>query len=229
MTDFVKATSPSSQDYMTAMAALMSEALDSPEGLRALAAAIAAPIEQEIKRREISSLLLTRHNLPRGERAIYQKRPKVRAHWISKHGDARAQELGQDEVEVPTHRIHANPMVDVSVLKHGNIGTLTDIKTSAAEQIRHEIDKRTIRLLCDAVPPENVVVASGATLVETALNRAISIIEDQELTVKYIVMRGRRFNDLRSWQLDPQTRRELWSKGVITDKEVGKLPVMSDN
>ncbi len=49
-----------SQEYMETMARLMSEALESPEGMRALAAAIAAPIEQEIKRKEISSLLLTR-------------------------------------------------------------------------------------------------------------------------------------------------------------------------
>ena len=50
-----------SQEDMETMARLMSEALESPEGMRALAAAIAEPIEQEIKRKEISSLLLTKH------------------------------------------------------------------------------------------------------------------------------------------------------------------------
>ena len=44
----------SSPEFMEAMAAVMREALDSQEGLRALAAAIAAPIEQEIKRKEIN-------------------------------------------------------------------------------------------------------------------------------------------------------------------------------
>jgi len=68
-----------SQEYMETMARLMSEALESPEGMRALAAAIAAPIEQEIKRKEISSLLLTRHTLPKGERPLYQKKPKSSA------------------------------------------------------------------------------------------------------------------------------------------------------
>ena len=53
-----------SQEYMETMARLMSEALESPEGMQALAAAIAAPIEQEIRRKEISSLLLTKHTLP---------------------------------------------------------------------------------------------------------------------------------------------------------------------
>jgi len=68
-----------SQEYMETMARLMSEALESPEGMRALAAAIAEPIEQEIKRKEISSLLLTKHTLPKGERPLYQKKPKVKA------------------------------------------------------------------------------------------------------------------------------------------------------
>jgi hypothetical protein len=236
-----------SQEYMETMAQLMTEALESPEGMQALAAAIAAPIEQEIRRKEISSLLLTRHTLPKGERPLYQKKPTVKAHWISKDGEAQEQEIGSDEVEFPTNRIHSNPMVDISVLKNGNIGTLMDIQTSASDSIRKEMDRRSINVLSAAVPPENTVEVVGNTLTEEALNEAISIIEDLELSVKYIVMRGRRFNDLRGWDLDPQTKLELRQKGVvknygtggilltaampldevliIPDKEVGKLPV----
>ncbi len=236
-----------SQQYMETMARLMSEALESPEGMRALAAAIASPIEQEIKRKEISSLLLTKHTLPKGERPIYQKKPTVKAHWISTEGDAREQDLGKEEVEFPTHRIHSAPMVDISVLKHGNIGTLTDIQTGAADEIRKEIDKRTLTIISAAVPSANVVEVAGDTLTDAALGEAISIIEDLELTVKYIIMRGRRFNDMRGWDMDPQTRHELRAKGVIKnygtggilltsampldeiillpDEEIGKMPI----
>ena len=236
-----------SQEYMETMARLMSEALESPEGMQALAAAIAAPIEQEIRRKEISSLLLTKHTLPKGERPLYQKKPNVKAHWISKDGEAQEQEIGKDEVEFPTNRIHSNPMVDISVLKNGNIGTLMDIQTSASDAIRKEMDRRTISVLSAAVPAANTVEVAGNTLTEEALNEAISIIEDLELSVKYIVMRGRRFNDLRGWDLDPQTKLELRQKGVvknygtggilltasmpldeiliIPDEEVGKMPV----
>lgn len=236
-----------SQEYMETMARLMSEALESPDGMRALAAAIADPIEQEIKRREITSLLLTQHTLPKGERPIYQKKPKVKAYWISTEGEAREQELGLDEVEFPTHRIHSTPMVDVSVLKNGNIGTLMDIQTSAADQIRKEMDRRTITVISAAVPAANTIEVTGGKLTDDALNEAISIIEDLELSVKYIVMRGRRFNDMRDWDLDPETRAELRTKGVIKnygtggilltasadmneiilapDEEVGKMPV----
>lgn len=236
-----------SQEYMAAMAGLMAEALESADGLRALAAAIADPIEQEIERKEVSSLLLTRHVLPKGERPLYQKKPKVKAYWISTEGEAREQELGKDEVEFPTNRIHSTPMVDISVLKHGNIGTLMDIQTSAADEIRKEIDRRTISVISASVPPENTVQVMGGTLTEDALNEAISFIEDLELSVKYIVMRGRRFNDLRGWNLDPQTKAELREKGLIKnygtggillsascaldevllipDEEIGKMPV----
>ena len=67
------------QAYMARMAQLMSQALESPEGMRALAAAIAAPIEQEIARKEISSLLLTQHTLPGSGSAVslcFQERKK---------------------------------------------------------------------------------------------------------------------------------------------------------
>ena len=236
-----------SQEYMETMARLMTEALESPEGMRALAAAIAAPIDEEIKRKEITSLLLTQHTLPKGERPIYQKKPKVKAYWISTEGEAREQELGQDEVEFPTNRVHSTPMVDVSVLKNGNIGTLMDIQTSAADEIRKEIDKRTLTVLSAAVPAANTIEVTGGKLTDDALNEAISIIEDLELSVKYIVMRGRRFNDMRDWDLDPETRAELRTKGVIKnygtggilltasasmteillvpDDEVGKMPI----
>ncbi len=236
-----------SQEYMETMGQLMSEAMESPEGMQALAAAIAAPIEQEIKRKEISSLLLTKHTLPKGERPVYQKKPVVKAFWISKDGEAQEQELGEEEVEFPTNRIHSNPMVDVSVLKNGNIGTLMDIQSSAADAIRKEMDRRTLTVLSSSVPASNTIEVAGNVLTEEALNEAISIIEDMELTVKYIVMRGRRFNDIRDWDLDPQTSLELRQKGVvknygtggilltaampmneiliIPDEEVGKMPV----
>lgn len=211
------------QAYMARMAQLMSQALESPEGMRALAAAIAAPIEQEIARKEISSLLLTQHTLPKGERPLYQKKPRVKAYWISTEGEIREQHLGQDEVEFGTNRIHSNPMVDVSVLKNGNIGTLMDIQQAAADEIRKEIDKRSINVISAAVPSANTIEVAGSVITEAALNEAISILEDLELSAKYIVMRGGRFNDMRGWDMDPQTQLELRTKGVIKNYGTGGI------
>jgi len=238
------------QEYMQQMAALMTEALNSPEGLRALAAAIAPPIEQAIAVKEISTLLLSKHVLPKGESAKYQKKPTVKAYWISSTGEARESEVGKDEVTAETHRIASEPLVDVDVLKTGNIGSLMDIQQAAADEIRKETDKRTITVISAAVPSANVVHCYGGALTEGALNEAISILEDLELQAKWVVMRGRRFNDCRGWELDPQTDNELRVKGAIKNwgtatflltstmaldevlvhptDEIGKMPVKSE-
>jgi hypothetical protein len=204
-----------SEEFMATMARLMSEAISTPEGLKALAAAIAPPIDMEIQTREITSLLLTRHKLPPGEPAKFQKKPKLKAYWISKDGDAVESGIQEEEIEFPVHRIHSMPMVDVSVLKHGNVGTMLDIQKSAADEIRKAIDKRTITVLSAAVPPERTVTVTGGKLTEEAVNEAISFIEDMELSVKYLLLRGARANDMRGWNLDPQTKRELQLKGIF--------------
>ena len=202
------------EEFEATMARLMSEAVASPEGLKALAAAIAPPIDMEIQTREITSLLLTKMKLPAGEPAKFQKKPKLKAYWISKDGDAVESGIVEDEIEFPVHRIHSMPMVDVSVLKHGNVGTMVDIQKSTADEIRKTIDKRTVTVLSAAVPPERTVTVTGGKLTEEAVNEAISFIEDMELSVKYMLLRGARANDMRSWNLDPQTKRELQLKGI---------------
>ena len=236
------------QEEMKEISALMTQAFDSNDGMRALAAAIAPPIEQAIATKEIASLLFTRHDLPVGERAIYQRKPTVKAFWISDEGEAREIGVNKEEIEIPTGRIHSNPMVDISMLKHGNIGSLTDIQASASDEIRKAIDKRAVEVLSAAVPAGNTVTITGGSLTATGLNQVISLMEDNELTVKNIVMRGRRFNDMRSWTtLDEQTKSELRMKGMIKnygtggilltsacaldevlllpDEEIGKMPV----
>lgn len=204
-----------SDEFMETMAKLMSEAVSSPEGLKALAAAIAPPIDMEIQTREITSLLLTKMKLPVGEPAKFQKKPKLKAYWIGKDGDAVESGIQEDEIEFPIHRIHSMPMVDISVLKHGNVGTMLDIQKSAADEIRKAIDKRTINVLSAAVPAERTVTVVGGKLTEEALNEAVSFIEDMELSVKSLLMRGARANDMRGWDLDPQTKLELRLKGIF--------------
>ena len=243
-------TNVQSEEFLAHMAELMAYAAESGEGLKALAAAIAPPIDMEIKRREITSTLLTRHKLPPGEPAKYQKRPTMKAYWISKDGAAVESGILEDEVEFPIHRLHAMPMVDIAVLKHGNVGSMVDIQKAAADEIRKAIDKRTVTVLSAAVPPDRIVTCQGGVLTDTAMNQAFSLIEDQELTVKTLLMRAKRMNDMRGWNLDPQTARELVQKGflkvyngadllvssqmlideilLLPDEEVGKFAVRQD-
>lgn len=97
------------------MARLMSEARVA-QGMAALAAAIAAPIEQEDQRKEISSPPLTRH-AAQGRTSGHQVRNRPsRPNWISKDGPCPGAGGGQGRGRVPDQPyLHSNPMVDVSV------------------------------------------------------------------------------------------------------------------
>ncbi|MDK9699953.1 MAG: hypothetical protein OEM52_07410 [bacterium] len=211
-------TEVNSREFMEKMGKLMTRSLETPEGKHAMAEAIAPPIEMEINRRIITPLLLTEHPLPPGQPAKYQKVPGIKAHWIATGGIVTSTDVADfDEVEFPIDRIPANPMVDISALQSGNVGTLTDHQNKAANAIRKEVDKRTMSLLSASVPQSNIItITSGGKLTETAFYQAIAKVEDLELNPKFILMRGARMSDLKSWSnLDPQTNRELFEKGVV--------------
>lgn len=74
------------------------------------------------------------------------------------------------------------------------------------------MDRRTIGAP-SAIPAANTIRGHRRPAHREVLNEAISIIEDLELSVKYIVMRGRRFNDMRGWAtFIPQMKLELRQK-----------------
>ena len=204
------------QEQFDAIAGDLREAYGmGPEGLRTIAASIAQPIYDEIKQKEIASLLLTENKLPKGEPARYNKIKEVRAYWIASGGQVHRSNMSDDEIEFPVERVASNPAIDVSVLRNGDIHRLTDMEKWAGAAIRKKLNQRTVRVISEAVPEANTVEIGGASLTEDGLNQAISLLEDKDLTVKYIVMRGGRFNDMRGWELDPVTERELREKGIL--------------
>jgi len=205
-----------SQKEFEALSAEIRKAFaDKEGGMMAIAAAIAPAIYDAIVEKEIASLLLTQHNLPKGEPAKYDKIREVKAYWIAKGGRVHQSNVNDEEVEFTIDRVASAPQVDISVLQNGDIYRLTDMETWAADAIRKQLNRRAINVISAAVPDSNVVTATGGVLTPAALNEAIALIEDKDLAVKYIVLRGARFNDMREWDLDPVTQRELLEKGII--------------
>jgi len=185
------------------------------EGLRTIAASIAPPIYDEVRQKEIASLLLTENKLPKGEPARYAKIKEIQAFWIATGGQVHRSDMDDDEIEFPVSRVASNPAVDVSVLRNGDVHRLTDMEKWAGSAIRKKLNQRAVKVISEAVPAVNTVEIGGASLTEAGLNQAISLLEDKDLTVKYIVLRGGRFNDMRGWELDPVTERELREKGIL--------------
>jgi len=228
----------SKKEFETLSAEIRKAFADKEGGMMSIAAAIAPAIYDAIAEKEIASLLLTQHNLPKGEAAKYDKIREVKAYWIAKGGRVHQSNVNDEEVEFTIDRVASAPQVDISVLQNGDIYRLTDMETWAADAIRKQLNRRAINVISAAVPEGNTVTATGGVLTPTALNEAIALIEDKDLAVKYLVLRGARFNDMRDWDLDPVTQRELLEKGIIKnasadagevliipDEEVGKYAI----
>ncbi|MBC8204178.1 MAG: hypothetical protein H8E87_01560 [FCB group bacterium] len=205
-----------SQKELEALAADIRKAFgDKDGGMMAIAAAVAPAIYDAIVEKEIASLLLTQHILPKGEAAKYDKVREVKAYWVAKGGQVHESNVNDEEVEFTIDRVASAPNVDISVLQNGDIYRLTDMETWAADAIRKQLNRRAISVISAAVPDTNVVTVTGGSLTADALNDAVKILDDKDLALKYIVLRGARFGDMREWTLDPITQRELLEKGVI--------------
>lgn len=204
------------QEEMNAVAELMKNAMKSSDGLAAVAAAIAAPVEAEIQHTQVTPQLLFQHTLPVGQRAIYQVKPLTKAFWIAEGGSVIETTVERNEVECPLYRAAAEVEIDVDVLNTGNMGSLQEYQRDAASRINRIVDKATLDVLSAAVPAANTVsITIGEVLTEGALAEAFAFIEDQELDVGTIVMRGSRFKDVKTWSMDYITEREWREKGVL--------------
>ena len=170
-----------SQKEMEALSSDIRQAFaDKNSGMTAIASAIAPAIYDAIEEREIASLLLTQHNLPKGEAAKYDKIKEVNAYWIAKGGQVHQSNLNGEEVEFTIDRVASYPTVDISVLQNGDIYRLTDMETWAADAIRKQLNRRAIHVVSAAAPEANTVTATGGALTAEALNEAIAIIEDKD-------------------------------------------------
>ena len=110
----------------------------------AIAKAVAPAIYDAIEEKEIASLLLTQHVLPKGESAKYDKIREVNAYWVAKGGQVHESRVDDEEVEFTIDRIASSPTVDISVLRNGDIYRLTDMETWAADAIRKQLNRRAI-------------------------------------------------------------------------------------
>ena len=214
------------RSFMETMGAYISEAIGSPKGLKAFASAAREPIKREIERKYITPLLLTKnlatkHYVPR-----FQITNKIKTSWVSLYGEAESSDFDIDEeIDVPVRKIHTMPMVNIQSLKNGDMNRIFDVQKQAADAIRKEIDRYTLQLISKEVKDENTIKISGGTLTENALLDAVSVLEDKNLTPKYIVMRGKRFKDLRGWELDAITKHAFVAKGII--KQYGGAQIIA--
>ncbi len=207
-----------SPEYMSAFGVKLSKLIDKgPEGLKAIADIIAKAVDVEVEAEIVTPLILDRHVLPIGAQPTYQKRSLIQAVWVAIGADARRQDIDSDEVTAPLNRILANPTVDVSVLRDGNVGSIKDLISDSAETIRKEIDKRTMTVVEAAIQAAMTETITGGVITIAGLAGALGKMYDKELKPAIIAMRGDRVAEMQGLTgfSDEMINEMLWKKGVL--------------
>ena len=205
------------------LANLIPEALGTSSGRQALATAMEPIIRSELERREFSSLLLKRHRLSDGERAIYPRTPsKEAAFCVSRKERAKVAAgypYSNNEFVVPTLPAEGSREMTTRDIRDGGEQLLTDTAIEVARRIGDRLDKRTLRVLEAAAMAKGhrlALVPGCPHLTENVLRRGISQMQSRGVFAKYIVMRNGHFDGIRcSRAIERDVPDEERDKGVV--------------
>ena len=198
--------------------ALISQALETPEGRVALAQAMVEPIRRALEYQAVGRKLLMVDELPQGAYARYEKDVRQVAHVISRRGAVPDGITEGEEVLVPTFEIATNPTIRLSEVKARRFYIVDRAQIKAKEAIQKEEDSNIFRAIDAAVDAAHTVVSTGGALTLNALNIAFSTIEQHDLTVGKIVCHALRYADIRNFGktvYDEATQKEVLTTGLF--------------
>jgi len=181
----------SAKEKWQAFAEEMKEAMKNPEKREAIANKIVKYISDSIDQRDLAALILPREFIPVGTSAEYVVRGKLKAYWHEPGSYAPRTRMVQKVFTVPTWMISAHPEYEISQLEAGRYGTAQDQVREAREAILGAINARIWNTLSGSIATtDRNYFASAAGLTKTALDNAISYVEDQVGGVSAIVGRA---------------------------------------
>jgi hypothetical protein len=198
--------------------ALISQAMETPEGRVALAQAMVEPIRRALEYQAVGRKLLMVDELPQGAYARYEKDVRATAHVISRRGGVPDMITEGEEVLVPTFEIATNPTIRLSEVKARRFYIVDRAQIKAKEAIQKEEDLNIFNAVDAAVDAAHTVVSTGGTLTLAALNQAFATIEQHDLTVGKLVMHALRYADIRNLGktvYDEATQKEVLTTGLF--------------
>jgi hypothetical protein len=198
--------------------AIISQALDTPEGRVALAQAMVEPIRRALEYQAVGRKLLMVDELPQGAYARYEKDVREIAWVISRKGAVPDGITEGEEVLVPTFEIASNPTIRLSEVKARRFYIVDRAQIKAKEAIQKEEDRNIFNAIVAAVDANHTVVSTGGTLTLNSLNSAFATIESHDLTVGKIVCHAQRYADIRNFGktvYDEATQKEVLTTGLF--------------
>ena len=180
-------------------AALIAQAMDTPEGRVALAQAMVEPIRRALEYQAVGRKLLMTDELPQGAYARYEKDVRAVAWVLPRRGAVPDDIVEGEEILVPTFEIAVNPTVRISEVKARRFYIVDRAQIKAKEAIQKEEDTNVFTAINAAVPAANQIVSTGGALSLSALNQAFATVESHDLTVGKVVCHALRYADIRAW------------------------------
>jgi len=199
-------------------AALIAQAMDTPEGRVALAQAMVEPIRRALEYQAVGRKLLMTDELPQGAYARYEKDVRAIAWVLPRRGAVPDDIIEGEEILVPTFEIAVNPTVRISEVKARRFYIVDRAQIKAKEAIQKEEDTNVFTAINAAVPAANMIVSTGGALSLSALNQAFATVESHDLTVGKVVCHALRYADIRAWGqtvFDQATQKEVLSTGLF--------------
>ena len=199
-------------------AALIAQAMDTPEGRVALAQAMVEPIRRALEYQAVGRKLLMIDELPQGAYARYEKDVRAVAWRVPRRGAAPENIVEGEEILVPTFELVVNPTVRISEVKARRFYIVDRAQIKAKEALQKEEDSNIFRAINAAVPAANQIVSTGGALSLSALNQAFASVEQHDLTVGKVVCHALRYADIRSWGqtvFDQATQKEVLTTGLF--------------
>ena len=211
---------------------LISNALETDEGRKALAAAMANPIRTSLDYQGIGRKLLMVDPLPQGALPVYDRDVDAKAFVISKRGQAPDQLIEGERIQVPTFEVVSYPQVRFSQIKERRFNVIDRAQQRAKSDIMAVEDENIFHLIDAASTAVNTPTISAGGLTRDSLASAFREVEKHDLAVSKIVMNAQAFADIRKWgqnEFDPVTQHSmlqtgsfghLWTAEILISKKV---------
>ena len=193
--------------------AIYNEGTDKKKSLNAIAADMVEFIYNDVQAISLADLLLERKPAFNGT-VKWNKMPTHTAYWLDEDGEFVRSKDNKSSVTPAARLITASAAFSLLDLKRGDVASITDQADSARDDIVNKINAYIFDLY-DAAAEATMSVTSIGSLLTTAMDEALSLLEDQGRTPVMWVGRASRFSDIKNDTSlgDPLTS-DLKSKGV---------------
>lgn len=184
------------------------------EGREALAEKIVKYIRIDVQQRDLSELLLDKDYIPLGQEAEFTEVKGLKAYWHEPGSFAPRSQMIQNVFTVPTKMVSVFPEYELGQMKSGRYGTVVDQMIAARKEILGQTNAMVFNTLKDSISGQNAITASGK-LTKSALDLAISWVNDHSDGAKAIVARGSRLDGISDWNYGASGGLGLFSDNML--------------